>query len=146
MKLDKSGRKVSLNTKRVVTPNDPKLSHGRAWRAGCAVGGKVAAVFLADCVTCPPVGCSAWLGLNVRFRVWRSAVIASSVRLLCFAWRWFRVLRSESAGLNCGRFFRRDKAVRSSGWSFRNSLTTPSSATAEAGAMAARAKAAEQPA
>ena len=26
MKIEKSGRKVPLNTKRVATPNDPKLS------------------------------------------------------------------------------------------------------------------------
>ena len=44
----------------VYCPNDPKLSHGRAWRGGCAVGGK-AVVEAAD-VTCTPVGCSAWLG------------------------------------------------------------------------------------
>ena len=44
-------------------PNDPKLSHGRAWRGGCAAGGK-AAVEAAD-VTCTPVGCSAWLGVGV---------------------------------------------------------------------------------
>ena len=44
--------------------NDPKLSHGRAWRGGCAVGGKVAAE-AAD-VTCTPVGCSAWLGDSFR--------------------------------------------------------------------------------
>ena len=46
----------------VRTPNDPKLSHGRAWRAGCG-GGKVAAVLITACVTCAPVGCSAWLGV-----------------------------------------------------------------------------------
>ena len=45
-------------------PNDPKLSHGRTWRAGCG-GGKVAAVLIAACVTCAPVGCSAWLGVAV---------------------------------------------------------------------------------
>ena len=33
MKCDKSGREASLNKKRVVTPNDPKLrdSGGLAW-------------------------------------------------------------------------------------------------------------------
>ena len=34
---DKSGRKVTLNTTRVATPNDPKLSDGGAWRGSCVV-------------------------------------------------------------------------------------------------------------
>ncbi len=42
------------------SPNDPKLSDGRARRGACAVGGKVAAE--AGGVTRPPVRCSAWLG------------------------------------------------------------------------------------
>ena len=49
-----------------ATPNDPKLSDGGGWRAGCMAGGKAAAE--AASVTCAPVGCSAWLGV-VRFRV-----------------------------------------------------------------------------
>ena len=40
-------------SERVAASNDPKLSHGRAWRGGSAVGGK-AAVEAAD-VTCTPV-------------------------------------------------------------------------------------------
>ena len=35
MKLDKSGRKVSLNITRVATPNDLKLSDGRAGHDPC---------------------------------------------------------------------------------------------------------------
>ena len=45
----------------LATPNDPKLSDGGGWRAGCTVGGKAAAE--AAAVTCTPVGCSAWLGV-----------------------------------------------------------------------------------
>ena len=41
-------------------PNDPKLSHGRAWRGGCVAGERWRQE-AAD-VTCTPVGCSAWLG------------------------------------------------------------------------------------
>ena len=51
--------KRSLLGTRAESPNDPKLSDGRAWRAGCGGGGKVAAVLLAACVTCAPVRCSA---------------------------------------------------------------------------------------
>ena len=35
MKLEKAERKVPLNTTRVATPNDPKLSDGGAWRGSC---------------------------------------------------------------------------------------------------------------
>ena len=42
-------------------PNDPKLSDGGGWRAGCTVGGKVAAE--AASVTAGAVRCSAWLGV-----------------------------------------------------------------------------------
>ena len=76
MKLDKSGRKVSLNTTRVATPNDPKLSDGGAWRGSCEGGaqreatdveqrhdrtGRVQARIAAT-VTRGAVRCSAWLG------------------------------------------------------------------------------------
>ena len=61
MKLDKSGRKVSLNTTRVATPNDLKLSDRRGWRDRCVAGGKAAAE--AAGVTAAPVRCSAWLGV-----------------------------------------------------------------------------------
>ena len=37
MKSGKAGRKVPLNTTRVATPNDPKLSDGGAWRGSCVV-------------------------------------------------------------------------------------------------------------
>ena len=46
---------------REVAPNDPKLSDGGGWRAGCMVGGKVAAE--AASVTAGAVRCSAWLGV-----------------------------------------------------------------------------------
>ena len=57
MKLETSGRKDSLNTTRVATPNDPKLSDGGGWRDGCAGEGGGAAS-----VTAAAVRCSAWLG------------------------------------------------------------------------------------
>ena len=44
-----------------ATPNDPKLSDGGGWRAGCTVGGKAAAE--AASVTAGAVRCSAWLGV-----------------------------------------------------------------------------------
>ena len=44
----------------LATPNDPKLSDGGGWRAGCMVGGKAAAE--AASVTAGAVRCSAWLG------------------------------------------------------------------------------------
>ena len=82
MKLERTGRKVPLNTKRVATPNDPKLSDGRGWRDGCWVRrrgevelGKDAARTrrvesqIAASVTAAPVRCSAWLGVDVRFGV-----------------------------------------------------------------------------
>ena len=46
------------------TPNDPKLSDGGGWRAGCMAGGKAAAE--AASVTAGAVRCSAWLG-DIRF-------------------------------------------------------------------------------
>ena len=33
----KAGKKAPLNTTRVATPNDPKLSDGGAWRGSCVV-------------------------------------------------------------------------------------------------------------
>ena len=45
------------------SPNDPKLSDGGGWRAGCMVGGKAAAE--AASVTAGAVRCSAWLGVAV---------------------------------------------------------------------------------
>ena len=47
---------------RVAAPNDPKLSDGGGWRAGCMVGGKAAAE--AASVTAGAVRCSAWLGVS----------------------------------------------------------------------------------
>ena len=47
------------------TPNDPKLSDGGGWRAGCTVGGKAAAE--AASVTAGAVRCSAWLGVSGRW-------------------------------------------------------------------------------
>jgi hypothetical protein len=43
--------------------NDPKLSDGGGWRAGCTAGGKAAAE--AASVTAGAVRCSAWLGVAV---------------------------------------------------------------------------------
>ena len=60
MKCDKSGREASLNKKRVVTPNDPKLSDCGGRRGTCMVGGKAAAE--AGAVTHGAVRCSAWFG------------------------------------------------------------------------------------
>ena len=50
-------------TRRVATPNDPKLSDGGGWRAGCTAGGK--AVAEAASVTAGAVRYSAWLGVAV---------------------------------------------------------------------------------
>ena len=50
-----------MNTTRVATPNDPKLSDRGARRGTCMVGGKAAAE--AGAVTCGAVRCSAWLGV-----------------------------------------------------------------------------------
>ena len=57
MKLEWAGKKAPLNTTRVATPNDPKLSDGGGWRDGCAGEGGGAAS-----VTAGAVRCSAWLG------------------------------------------------------------------------------------
>ena len=79
MKLDKSGRKVLLNTTRVATPNDPKLSDGGAWRGSCEGGAqreatdggqshdrtRRAQARIAATVTRGAVRCSAWLGVAV---------------------------------------------------------------------------------
>ncbi len=48
----------------VATPNDPKLSDGGGWRAGCTVGARRRPE--AASVTAGAVRCSAWLG-DVRF-------------------------------------------------------------------------------
>ena len=78
MKLDKSGRKVSLNTTRVAMPNDPKLSDGGAWRGSCEGGAQKEAADVgqrwlglktpkpesAATVTRGAVRCSAWLGVS----------------------------------------------------------------------------------
>ena len=48
------------DTRDVATSNDPKLSDGGGWRAGCTLGGKAAAE--AASVTAGAVRCSAWLG------------------------------------------------------------------------------------
>ena len=63
MKLDKSGRKAPLNTTRVATPNDPKLSDSGVRRGTCMVGGKAAVE--AGAVTHGAVRCSAWLGARL---------------------------------------------------------------------------------
>ena len=73
MKLDKSGRKMSLNTTRVATPNDPKLSDGGGWRGPCMAGGKAAAE--ARAVTAVAVRCSAWLGRVRSVIAWRKSFV-----------------------------------------------------------------------
>ena len=50
-----------MNTTRVATPNDLKLSDGGVRRGTCAEGGKAAAE--AGAVTHGAVRCSAWLGV-----------------------------------------------------------------------------------
>ena len=48
---------------RVATPNDPKLSDGGGWRAGCMVAERRRVE--AASVTAVAVRCSAWLGVAV---------------------------------------------------------------------------------
>ena len=55
------GEKAPLNTTRVATPNDLKLSDSGVRRGTCMVGGKVAAK--AGAVTHGAVRCSEWLGV-----------------------------------------------------------------------------------
>src|SRR5438477_736206 len=59
--------KIVFTGKRVVTPNDPKLSDRGVRRGTCMAGGKAAAE--AGAVTHGAVRCSAWLG-PVRIGVW----------------------------------------------------------------------------
>ena len=54
---------------RVATPNDPKLSDGGGWRAGCTVGARRRPE--AASVTAGAVRCSAWLGVAV---IWVEAL------------------------------------------------------------------------
>ena len=61
--LGTDGKRASLNGKRGVSPNDPKLSDRGVRRGTCMVGGKVAVE--AGAVTCGAVRCSAWLGALV---------------------------------------------------------------------------------
>ena len=66
MSFAKSGVFMAfVHTRREESPNDPKLSHGRAWRGPCAgEGGRGRRWREAWAVTCTPVGCSAWLGVS----------------------------------------------------------------------------------
>ena len=77
MKLDRTGEKYPLNTTRVATPNDPKLSDCGARRGSCEGGAKKEATDvrqrpartrrlragIAAPVTRGAVRCSAWLGV-----------------------------------------------------------------------------------
>jgi len=56
-----------LNTTRVATPNDPKLSDRRSRRGPCgnAAGAKAVGAWA---VTAQPVRCSAWLGVAVELK------------------------------------------------------------------------------
>ena len=79
MKLDNTGRKAPLNTTRVATPNDPKLSDCGARRGSCEGGAQKEATDveqrpartrrlrtgIAATVTRAAVRCSAWLGVAV---------------------------------------------------------------------------------
>ena len=72
MKLEETGRKAPLNTTRVATPNDPKLSDGRGWRDRCVAGARRRQE--AAGVTAAPVRWSAWLGVTFNiaaFANWR---------------------------------------------------------------------------
>ena len=61
--VDCEKNKFSVRShERVATPNDPKLSDGGGWRAGCMAGGK--AVVEAASVTAGAVRCSAWLAVS----------------------------------------------------------------------------------
>jgi hypothetical protein len=53
-------------SERVEAPNDPKLSDGGGWRAGCTAGGKAAVE--AASVTAGAVRCSAWLGASLEWK------------------------------------------------------------------------------
>ena len=72
-----------IEEKRRATPNDPKLSDGRGWRAGCGVARTkdveqeraprevdAWSVEKAASVTAAPVRCSAWLGAFVEEYSW----------------------------------------------------------------------------
>ena len=72
------GLEAWFHETRSESPNDPKLSDGGGWRAGCMVGGKAAAE--AASVTAGAVRCSAWLGVanstskcNTAQTSWRRA-------------------------------------------------------------------------
>ena len=60
MKLEWAGKKAPLNTTRVATPNEPKLSDSGVRRGSCAVGLRGAAT-----VTHGAVRWSAWLGVAI---------------------------------------------------------------------------------
>jgi len=59
---------VLFHGERVAAPNDPKLSDGGGWRAGCAVGERRRPE--AASVTAGAVRCSAWFG-DVGLRSWK---------------------------------------------------------------------------
>ena len=59
------GDRINRQEVAVKAPNDPKLSDGGGWRAGCTVGGKAAAE--AASVTAGAVRCSAWLEPVMHF-------------------------------------------------------------------------------
>ena len=52
-----------IRGRRVVTPNDPKLSDRRSWRGLCAVGVALLVGMEAQAVTAELVRCSALLGV-----------------------------------------------------------------------------------
>jgi len=63
---------------RVATPNDPKLSDRRSWRALCAVGVALLVCTEAQGMTAEPVRCSAWLGVaDIPDWAWITAVFVA---------------------------------------------------------------------
>ena len=66
----------------MTTPNDPKLSDSRSWRAGCMAGERWRQE--AASVTAERVRCSAWLGVSGRIGIGSltKAVKAKDVRLI----------------------------------------------------------------
>ena len=74
-------RKAPFEKSCAVTANDPKLSDGGGWRAGCMVGGKAAAE--AAPVTPGAVRCRAWLGgicMALSFQNVLQAILVVDVR------------------------------------------------------------------
>src|SRR5438477_7000481 len=72
--------KIVFTGKRVVTPNDPKLSDRGVRRGTCMAGGKAAAE--AGAVTHGAVRCSAWLAVAVIWAYVKKTTPRQSCRLI----------------------------------------------------------------